>query len=102
MIDSERLDGLSMDTATAEQEKLRAIFPQCFVDGSAIAGKHSVYDHVLCDSDTIERPFAVTLDYGRFIKHPSEVVAVGDTVKVWVSNIDKERGKIGLTMVEGK
>jgi uncharacterized protein len=38
----------------------------------------------------------------RFIRHPSEVVAVGDTVKVWVSNIDKERGKIGLTMVEGK
>jgi uncharacterized protein len=38
----------------------------------------------------------------RFIKHPSEAVAVGDTVKVWVSNIDKERGKIGLTMVEGK
>jgi uncharacterized protein len=38
----------------------------------------------------------------RFIKHPSEVVAVGDTVKVWVESIDKERGKIGLTMVEGK
>ncbi|MDR1590135.1 MAG: RNA-binding transcriptional accessory protein [Oscillospiraceae bacterium] len=38
----------------------------------------------------------------RFIRHPSEVVAVGDTVKVWVSGIDKERGKISLTMVEGK
>ncbi|MDR1515595.1 MAG: helix-hairpin-helix domain-containing protein [Synergistaceae bacterium] len=38
----------------------------------------------------------------RFIKHPGEVVAVGDTVKVWVGSIDKERGKIGLTMVEGK
>ncbi|MDR1510014.1 MAG: S1 RNA-binding domain-containing protein, partial [Synergistaceae bacterium] len=37
----------------------------------------------------------------RFVKHPSEVVAVGDTVKVWVDSIDKERGKIGLTMVEG-
>jgi uncharacterized protein len=35
----------------------------------------------------------------RFIKHPGEVVAVGDTVKVWVQSIDKERGKIGLTMV---
>jgi uncharacterized protein len=38
----------------------------------------------------------------RFIKHPSEVVAVGDTVKVWVDSIDKERGKIGLAMTEGK
>jgi uncharacterized protein len=38
----------------------------------------------------------------RFIKRPIEVVAVGDTVKVWVESIDKERGKIGLTMVEGK
>jgi uncharacterized protein len=38
----------------------------------------------------------------RFVKHPSEVVAVGDTVKVWIESIDKERGKIGLTMVEGK
>jgi len=38
----------------------------------------------------------------RFVKHPSKVVAVGDTVNVWVSNIDKERGKIWLTMMEGK
>ncbi|MEG0374837.1 MAG: Tex family protein [Raoultibacter sp.] len=38
----------------------------------------------------------------RFIKHPSEVVGVGDTVTVWVSGIDKERGKISLTMVKEK
>lgn len=38
----------------------------------------------------------------RFVKHPSDVVAVGDTVKVWVAGIDKERGKISLTMVQGK
>jgi uncharacterized protein len=38
----------------------------------------------------------------KFVRHPSEVVAVGDTVTVWVSNIDRERGKIGLTMIEGK
>jgi uncharacterized protein len=35
----------------------------------------------------------------RFIKHPNEVVAVGDTVTVWVEAIDKQRGKISLTMV---
>ncbi|MDR1571118.1 MAG: RNA-binding transcriptional accessory protein [Clostridiales Family XIII bacterium] len=37
----------------------------------------------------------------RFVRHPGEVVAVGDTVTAWVSSIDRERGKIGLTMVEG-
>jgi uncharacterized protein len=36
----------------------------------------------------------------RFIRHPSDVVSVGDTVTVWVANIDKERGKIGLSMVK--
>ena len=33
MDEIERLDGLSMDIAAAEQEKLRTVFPQCFVDG---------------------------------------------------------------------
>lgn len=38
----------------------------------------------------------------RFVRHPSEVVAVGDTVTVWVTGIDKDRGKISLSMVKGK
>ena len=38
----------------------------------------------------------------RFVKHPSDVVAVGDTVKVWVERVDRDRGKISLTMVHGK
>ena len=38
----------------------------------------------------------------RFIRHPSEVVAVGDTVTVWVCGIDKEHGRISLSMVKGK
>ncbi len=38
----------------------------------------------------------------RFVKHPSEVVSVGDTVTVWVTGIDKDRGKISLSMVKGK
>lgn len=36
----------------------------------------------------------------RFIKHPSEVVAVGDTVTVWVISKDEERGKISLSMIK--
>ena len=38
----------------------------------------------------------------RFVKHPSDVVAVGDTVTVWVERVDRDRGKISLTMVPGK
>ena len=38
----------------------------------------------------------------RFVKHPSDVVSVGDTVKVWVERVDRERGKISLTMVPGE
>lgn len=38
----------------------------------------------------------------RFVRHPSEVVSVGDTVTVWVAGVDRARGKISLTMVEGK
>ena len=38
----------------------------------------------------------------RFVKHPSDVVRVGDTVKVWVEKVDLDRKKISLSMVQGK
>ncbi len=38
----------------------------------------------------------------RFVKHPSDVVTVGDTVTAWVERIDRERGKISLSMVKGR
>lgn len=34
----------------------------------------------------------------RFIKHPSEVLKVGDVVKVWVLQVDPAKKRIGLTM----
>ena len=34
----------------------------------------------------------------RRVKHPSEVVTVGDIVKVMVKEVDEKRGRIGLTM----
>ncbi|MEF3304476.1 Tex family protein [Paenibacillus sp. GYB003] len=33
-----------------------------------------------------------------FVKHPMDVVSVGDTVTVWVLNIDLKKGRVGLTM----
>lgn len=34
----------------------------------------------------------------RFVKHPMDVVSVGDTVTVWVLQVDEKRGRVGLTM----
>ena len=34
----------------------------------------------------------------KYVKHPMDVVAVGDTVKVKILSVDKDKGKISLTM----
>ena len=34
----------------------------------------------------------------RFIKHPSEVLKVGDIVQVWVLSVDVPKKRISLTM----
>ena len=39
---------------------------------------------------------------GRFVRHPSEVVTVGDVVTVWVLEADAGRGRISLTMKKPK
>ena len=38
----------------------------------------------------------------RFVKHPSEVVSVGDTVKVVVLSVDEEKKRISLSMKQVK
>ncbi len=37
---------------------------------------------------------------GQFIKHPSDVVAVGDIVEVEVISLDKKRSRIGLKQLQ--
>ena len=34
----------------------------------------------------------------RRVRHPSEVVSVGDVVTVWVLSVEKEKNRISLTM----
>ena len=36
----------------------------------------------------------------KFIKHPSEVLSVGDIVDVYVSDINLDKGKVNLSMIE--
>ncbi|MEG3032340.1 MAG: S1 RNA-binding domain-containing protein, partial [Enterococcus sp.] len=35
----------------------------------------------------------------RFVKQPKDVVAVGDVVTVWVEQVDEQKGRISLTML---
>lgn len=36
----------------------------------------------------------------KFVKHPTDVVSVGDVVTVWVESVDVKKGRISLTMVQ--
>ncbi|GAA2912311.1 Tex family protein [Enterococcus pseudoavium] len=36
----------------------------------------------------------------KFVKHPTDVVSVGDVVTVWVEGVDVKKGRISLTMVQ--
>ena len=38
----------------------------------------------------------------KYIRHPSEVVKVGDVVKVWVVSVDEQKKRIALTMVQNR
>lgn len=38
----------------------------------------------------------------RFVKHPMEVVSVGDVVTVWVDDVDQKKGRVALTMLKPK
>ena len=67
---------------------------------------------IVCSRVTHLEPFGAFVDIGvhqdglvhisqisdKFIKHPSEVLAVGDVVKVTVLSVDLRKKRIGLTM----
>lgn len=38
----------------------------------------------------------------RFVKHPMDVVSIGDIVKVWVLGVDLKKGRVSLTMKNPK
>ena len=35
----------------------------------------------------------------KFVKHPLDIVSVGDVVTVWVDSIDLNKGRVALTML---
>lgn len=36
----------------------------------------------------------------RFVKHPLDIVSVGDVVTVWVDSVDMKKGRVALTMLK--
>lgn len=36
----------------------------------------------------------------KYVKHPTDVVSVGDVVTVWVEGVDVKKGRISLTMIQ--
>jgi uncharacterized protein len=36
----------------------------------------------------------------RFVKHPMDIVSVGDVVTVWVDSVDMKKGRVALTMLQ--
>ena len=44
----------------------------------------------------------ITQISNKYIKHPSDVLKVGDIVKVWVISVDPAKNRIGLTMKESE
>lgn len=36
----------------------------------------------------------------KFVKHPMDIVSVGDVVTVWVESVDEKKGRIALSMVK--
>ncbi|WP_114259369.1 S1 RNA-binding domain-containing protein, partial [Acinetobacter baumannii] len=37
-----------------------------------------------------------------FVKHPLDVVSVGDIVTVWVEDVDAAKGRVSLSMVRDR
>ncbi|WP_163971793.1 Tex family protein [Oceanobacillus halotolerans] len=36
----------------------------------------------------------------QFVKHPMDIASVGDVVTVWVENVDVQKGRVALSMIE--
>ena len=36
----------------------------------------------------------------KYVKHPLDIVSVGEIVTVWVEDVDVQKGRIALTMIQ--
>jgi len=95
------IDGIRYQRLDGEEYYLQEIFDSeeliAYLDKNAIAVDNSVYDHVIYDSSTVERPFAVALDddpdVKMFFKIPAKFkieTPIGTYNPDWAVYMDKD------------
>ena len=95
------IDGIRYQRLDGEEYYLQEIFDSeeliAYLDKNVIAVDHSVYDHVIYDSATVERPFAVALDddpdVRMFFKIPDKFkieTPIGTYNPDWAVYMDKD------------
>jgi type III restriction enzyme len=95
------IDGIRYIRLKGEEYYLQEIFDSeeltAFLDKNAIAVERSVYDHIIYDSDTVERPFAIALDSDpdvrMFFKIPDRFkieTPIGTYNPDWAVLLDKD------------
>jgi len=117
------IDGIRYQRLDGEEYYLQEIFDSeyliAFLDKNAVAVERSVYNHVIYDSSTVERPFAVVLDddpdVKMFFKIPDKFkieTPIGIYNPDWAVYMDKDgaerlyfvletKGKMGFLGMEG-
>ena len=95
------IDGISYKRLDGEEYYLQEIFDSeeltAYLDKNAVSVDNSVYDHVIYDSSTVERPFAVALDNDpdvkMFFKIPDKFkieTPIGTYNPDWAVYMDKD------------
>lgn len=95
------IDGIRYIKLDGEEYYLQEIFDSeeltAFLDRNAVAVERSVYDHVIYDSSTVERPFAIALDNDpdvrMFFKIPDKFkieTPIGTYNPDWAVYMDKD------------
>ncbi len=107
------VDGISYLKLDGEEYYIQEIFDSAELianlDKNAVAVKHSVYDHIIYDSDTVERPFALALDNDpdvrMFFKIPAKFkieTPIGTYNPDWAVYLDRDGVKKLYFVLETK
>lgn len=107
------IDGIHYGKLDGEEYPMQEIFAEeeliANLDRNAIAVTHSVYDHVIYDSSTVERPFAQALDddpdVKLFLKLPPSFkieTPIGTYNPDWAILVDRDDGEKTYLVLETK
>jgi type III restriction enzyme len=110
---SMEIEGIKYHRLAGEEYYLQEIFESdeliAYLDKNAIAAQNSVYDHIIYDSSTAPRPFAVALDNDpdvkMFFKIPDKFkieTPIGTYNPDWAVYVDKDGSEKLYFVIETK